>query len=152
MPELQKNQSVVIPTAVMQLKDKDSHHISGLTGVRLGSDMISESGFGSDGSSMFEADTNQTLHSQIGLQEPPSLKGTRTKLTKKDKSFAKTITEELDSEMENMKPNLCPVSELDEVQYEAQKEARAKKANEVQFLTDFLSNDIKYTLRDADFV
>ena len=55
----------------------------------------------------------------------------RSKLTVKDKSFAKTITEELDSEMENMKPNLCPVSELDEVQYEAQKEARAKKANEV---------------------
>ena len=65
------------------------------------------------------------------MQEPPSLKGTRTKLTQRDKSFAKTITEELDSEMENMKPNLMPVSELDEVQYEAEKEARAKKANEV---------------------
>ena len=117
LPDLNKNQSVMIPTASVNFREKDSHHVSGLTGVRLGSDLISSSGFGSTDSSMFEADTNQTLHSYRNEKNcnPPNIKGTmRSKLSVKDKSFAKTITEELDSEMENMKPNLMPVSELEE--------------------------------------
>lgn len=71
-------------------------------------------------------------------------------MSAKDKSFAKTITEELDSEMENIKPNLLPVSELEEVKYDAEK--AAKKVSEVAFLTEFLNKDITYTLKDADFV
>ena len=119
LPELHKNQSVVVPTAAMQFNEKDSHHISGLTGVRLGSDLVSSSGFDSDGSSMIVADSNQTLHSDYGRIKPPNINGTsRAKLTANDKSFARTITEELDSEMENIKPNLMPVSELEEEQYD----------------------------------
>lgn len=74
---------------------------------------------------MFEADTNQTLHSYRNCQKAPNLKTTmRKKLTAKDKSFAKTITEELDSEMENIKPNLMPVSELEEDKYDMEKASK----------------------------
>ena len=107
----------MIPIAVM---DKSPNHLDGLTDIRTGSDLMSSSG--GDSSSMnFEADTNQTLHSYKNLQQNPvnhNATMQRVKLTSKDKSFQKTITEELDSEMENKKPNLMPVSEFDEDKYD----------------------------------
>ena len=103
----------------------------------------------------FEADTNQTLHSYVNQQQRPANnnpendnnKSTRSKLTIKDKSFAKTITEELDSELENMKPFLMPVSELEEDKYDLEK--ADKKQREVVYMTDFLDKDITYTLNDT---
>ena len=77
-PDLNKRSAVVIPIASEDYREKDSHHVSGLTGVRLGSDLISSSAMGSVCSSMIEADTNQTLHSyrDKGKCNVPAFTGT----------------------------------------------------------------------------
>ena len=140
----------MIPTAIME---KNQHHYDGLTDIRTGSDLLSSS-CGDDSSMNFEADSNQTLHSYANLQQKPVNHNAtiqRAKLSSKDKSFQKTITEELDSEMENRRPNLMPVSEFDEDRYDEEKLRQAdKKHKEVAFMTSFLEKDIAYTLKDVE--
>ena len=155
---MKSNQSVIIPTAPLEKqqsfgKAKDDK-FCGLTGVRTGSDFMTSSSCTAS-SAEFEADTNQTLHSyayQHQQARPPNQNAgvtIRSKLTVRDKSFAKTITEELDQyDEENKKPNLLPVDELEEEKYDMVK--AEKKQQEVRFLTDFLDKDITYTLKDAE--
>ena len=139
----------MIPTAIIE---KRPDHFDGLTDIRTGSDLMSSSC--GDSSMDFEADSNQTLHSYANLQQRPVNHNAtiqRVKLSSKDKSFQKTITEELDSELENRKPNLMPVSELDEDRYDEEKLRQADKMHkEVAFMTSFLEKDIAYTLRDVE--
>ena len=90
----------------------------------------------------FGADSVQTLNSNAKkFQQRPA-----NNLAQKsvNKSFSKTISSELDAELENQKPNMMPISELEEDKYDQEK--ADKKVREVAFVTDVLLKDIDYTL------
>ena len=60
----------MIPVA--KFKEQSEHHVSGLTGVRMGSDMLSSSCC-TGSSTTFDEDSNQDLHSEEATQQKQKL-------------------------------------------------------------------------------
>ena len=121
----QEKSAHVIPTAQLQ-QQKDEHWISGLTGIRTGSDLVqSEDTSESD---LFEEATTQDLHSNLQSVQP--------KGSLRLKSFAKVISESFGDESEARDaPTLLPTGQLSEEDKNYDYAAAEKKQKEVAYIS-----------------